>query len=107
MCIRDRDRLKFWESDEIDLDEPAKLVSISEDKTIELLWSKSFDGINDLGNFQPAFNAQDIFFASSDGTVISMDISNGSENWKTELNFLASGVASGFGLLLFLILMEM
>ena len=65
------DRLKFWESEEIDLDEPAKLVSISEEKTIELLWSKSFDGINDLGNFQPAFNSQDIFFASSDGTVIS------------------------------------
>ena len=92
------DRLKFWESDEIDLDEPAKLLSISEDKTIELLWSKSFDGINDLGNFQPAFNSQDIFFASSDGTVISMDIANGNENWKTELNFLASGVASGFGI---------
>ena len=29
------DRLKFWESEEIDLDEPAKLLSISEEKTIE------------------------------------------------------------------------
>ena len=64
------DRLKFWESEEIDLDEPMKLASISEEKTIELLWSKSFDGTNDLGNFQPAFNSQDIFFASSDAKII-------------------------------------
>ena len=43
--------LKFWDSGEVDLDEPKPLESISSSKVIKVNWSKSFSGENLLGNF--------------------------------------------------------
>ena len=54
---------------------------------------------NEIGNFEPAFSSKSIFFADSEGTLSSIDISSGNINWSTELNFLASGTAAGFGII--------
>ena len=91
--------LKFWDSGEVDLDEPKPLESISSSKVIKVNWSKSFSGENLLGNFVPAFSSDMIFFADISGSLKSIDQNTGSINWENNLNTLSSGVASGFGIL--------
>ena len=92
--------MKFWgDDDDIDPDEPFELKKISNLKDISLDWKISFTGDNSLGNFLPAFSAQSIFFADSDGNVKSIDSNSGKTKWHTKLNSLSSGVATGFGAL--------
>ena len=92
--------MKFWgDDDDIDPDEPVELKKISNLKDISLDWRISFTGDNSLGNFLPAFSAQSIFFADSDGNVKSIDSNSGKTKWHTKLNSLSSGVAAGFGAL--------
>ena len=91
--------LKFWDSGEVDLDEPKPLESISSSKVIKVNWSKSFSGENLLGNFVPAFSSDMIFFADISGSLKSINQNTGSINWENNLNTLSSGVASGFGIL--------
>ena len=93
------DGLRFWSSDEIDPDEPKKLSNFSDQKIISIEWSKSFSGKNEIGNFEPAFSSDNLFFADADGSVYSIQSGNGEQNWSTELSFLSSGVAAGFGII--------
>ena len=90
--------LKFWETDEVDLDEPKELLSYKNQKDLSITWNLSFDGENEIGNFEPGFSSQNLFFADSEGTLSSIAINNGETVWSTELNFLASGTAAGFGI---------
>ena len=90
--------LKFWETDEVDLDEPKELLSYENQKDLSITWNLSFDGENEIGNFEPGFSSQNLFFADSKGTLSSIAINNGETVWSTELNFLASGTAAGFGI---------
>ena len=92
------DGLRFWKTDDVDPDEPKELFSIENQKDISVTWDVSFSGENEIGNFEPGFSSQSIFFSDSQGTVSSIDINSGSNNWSTELNFLASGTAAGFGI---------
>ncbi len=92
------DGLRFWKTDDVDPDEPKELFSIENQKDISVTWDVSFSGKNEIGNFEPGFSSQSIFFSDSQGTVSSIDINSGSNNWSTELNFLASGTAAGFGI---------
>lgn len=94
------DGLRFWKSDEVDPDEPKELYKIENKKDVQIIWDISFKGENEIGNFEPAFSSKSIFFADSQGTLSSIDISNGTINWSTELNFLASGTAAGFGIII-------
>jgi len=92
--------MKFWgDDDDIDPDEPVELKKISNLKDISLDWKISFTGDNSLGNFLPAFSAQSIFFADSDGNVKSIESNSGKTKWQTKLNSLSSGIAAGFGAL--------
>ena len=92
--------MKFWgDDDDIDPDEPVELKKISNFKDISLNWKISFTGDNSLGNFLPAFSAQSIFFADSDGNVKSIESNSGKTKWQTKLNSLSSGIAAGFGAL--------
>ena len=93
------DGLRFWKTDEVDPDEPKELFSIEDKKDIQIMWNVSYNGENEIGNFEPAFSSKSIFFADSEGTLSSIDISSGNINWSTELNFLASGTAAGFGII--------
>ena len=91
--------LKFWETDEVDPDEPKELSSYENQKDISNIWNLSFDGENEIGNFEPGFSSQNLFFADSEGTLSSISLNSGEKEWSTELNFLASGTAAGFGIL--------
>ena len=91
--------LKFWETDEVDPDEPKELSSYENQKDISNIWNLSFDGENEIGNFEPGFSSQNLFFADSEGTLSSISLKSGEKEWSTELNFLASGTAAGFGIL--------
>ena len=55
--------LKFWETDEVDPDEPKELSSYENQKDISIIWNLSFDGENEIGNFEPGFSSQNLFFA--------------------------------------------
>jgi outer membrane protein assembly factor BamB len=91
--------LKFWETDEVDLDEPKELLSYENQKDLSIIWEVAFSGENEIGNFEPGFSSQNLFFADSEGNLSSLDINSGENNWSTELNFLASGTAAGFGII--------
>ena len=93
------DGLRFWETDDVDPDEPKQLNTFSAIKNISLIWELAFDGENEIGNFEPGFSSQSLFFSDSQGTVSSMAINSGNNNWSTNLNFLSSGTAVGFGIL--------
>ena len=93
------DGLRFWTTDDVDPDEPRALEAFSNKKTISLDWSKAFNGKNEIGNFEPGFSSNKIFFADTDGSVYSIQSENGEQNWSSELNFLSSGVAAGFGII--------
>ena len=94
------DGLRFWKSDEIDPDEPRKLISFKNQNNINISveWKKSNKGENEIGNFLPDFSSQNLFFSDASGNVSSINANNGNQNWSTELNFLASGTAAGFGI---------
>ena len=94
------DSLRFWQSDEIDPDEPKILSSFSNQKNITIAWKKSFKGENKMGNFQPDFSSQNLFFSDITGNVVSINSETGIENWSSKLNFLASGTAAGFGIVI-------
>ena len=94
------DGLRFWQSDEIDPDEPKELIAFNNQDNINISieWKKSNKGENQMGNFLPDFSAQNLFFSDPSGNVYSINANNGNQNWGTELNFLASGTAAGFGI---------
>ena len=91
--------LRFWQSDEVDPDEPKELSAFSDQKNISIDWSLSFDGDNQIGSFEPGFSSENLFFADAEGNVVSLNADNGKENWSRQLDFLAAGVASGFGII--------
>ena len=92
------DSLRFWQNDEVDPDEPKELSSFANQENIKVLWRNSYNGENEIGNFLPSFNAQNIFFSDASGNVLSMDAKTGNDNWSVKLNFLASGTSAGFGI---------
>ena len=92
------DGLRFWQNDEVDPDEPKELSSFVSKENIKVLWRNSYNGENEIGNFLPSFNAQNIFFSDASGNVLSIDAKTGNDNWSVKLNFLASGTSAGFGI---------
>ena len=91
--------MKFWGNDDIDLDEPRPLVSFTSKLNTSVDWSMKFNGENTLGNFIPAFSGDNIFASANTGNIKSIDIKSGNINWEIETNFLSSGTAAGFGIL--------
>ena len=92
------DGFRFWQNDEVDPDEPKELSSFASQENIKVLWRNSYNGENEIGNFLPSFNAQNIFFSDASGNVLSIDAKTGNDNWSVKLNFLASGTSAGFGI---------
>jgi outer membrane protein assembly factor BamB len=93
------DSLKFWQSDEVDIDEPKKLENFTDNLSINVNWKISFNGDNPLGNFIPSYSGNNIFFGDTSGNISSIDSSTGKVNWEIETVLLASGISSGFGIL--------
>ena len=91
--------LKFWQSDEVDIDEPKELENYTDQFPVYVNWKISFNGTNTLGNFIPSYSGNNIFFADTSGNISSIDSSSGKVNWEIETVLLASGISSGFGIL--------
>ena len=90
--------IAFWQSDEIDLDEPRELVDFNERFEFTENWEKKFKGENTLNNFIPAFSGGSLFFVDQEGNVSNMDLESGEVLWETELETtISAGIVAGFG----------
>ena len=90
--------IAFWQSDEIDLDEPRELIDFNERFEFTENWEKKFKGENDLNNFIPAFSGGNLFFVDQEGNVSNMDIESGEVLWEAELETtISAGIVAGFG----------
>ena len=90
--------IAFWQSDEIDPDEPRELEDFNERFEFTENWEKKFKGENNLNNFIPAFSGGSLFFVDQEGNVSNMDIESGEVLWETELETtISAGIVAGFG----------
>ena len=90
--------IAFWQSDEIDPDEPRELTDFNERFEFTENWEIKFKGENKLNNFEPAFSGRSLFFADQKGNVSNIDIQSGEIIWESELDSTISvGIVAGFG----------
>ena len=90
--------IAFWQSDEIDPDEPRELEDFNERFEFTENWEKKFKGDNNLNNFIPAFSGGSLFFVDQEGNVSNMDIESGELLWEAELETtISAGIVAGFG----------
>tara|TARA_B100000963_G_scaffold275689_1_gene243941 strand:+ start:677 stop:1816 length:1140 start_codon:yes stop_codon:yes gene_type:complete len=90
--------IAFWESDEVDPDEPRELIDFNEKFEFTENWEANFKGESILNNFVPAFSGSSLFFVDPEGNVKSMDVNSGEVLWDSELEIIVStGIVAGFG----------
>ena len=90
--------IAFWQSDEVDPDEPRELIDFNERFEFTENWDIKFNGENTLNNFIPAFSGTSLFFVDHEGNVFNMDIKSGEVLWETELEtIISAGIVAGFG----------
>ena len=90
--------IAFWQSDEVDLDEPRELIDFNERFEFTENWEKKFKGESNLNSFIPAFAGNSLFFVDPEGNVTSIDINSGEVLWDSELETIVSaGIVAGFG----------
>ena len=90
--------IAFWQSDEVDPDEPRELEDFNERFQFVENWEIKFKGENKLNNFEPAFSGSRLFFADQKGNVSNIDIQSGEIIWESELDStISAGIVAGFG----------
>jgi len=90
--------IAFWESDEVDPDEPRELIDFNEKFEFTENWKANFKGESILNNFVPAFSGSSLFFVDPEGNIKSMDVNSGEVLWDSELEIIVStGIVAGFG----------
>ena len=90
--------IAFWQSDEVDLDEPRELIDFNERFEFTENWERKFKGESNLNSFIPAFAGNSLFFVDPEGNVTSIDINSGEVLWDSELETIVSaGIVAGFG----------
>ena len=90
--------IAFWQSDEVDLDEPRELIDFNERFEFTESWETKFKGESNLNSFIPAFAGNSLFFVDPEGNVTSIDINSGEVLWDSELETIVSaGIVAGFG----------
>ena len=90
--------IAFWQSDEIDLDEPRELKEFNERFEFIEIWDIKFKGENALNNFIPAFSGNNLFFVDPEGNVSNIDIESGELLWESKLEItISAGIVAGFG----------
>ena len=90
--------IAFWQSDEVDPDEPRELEDFNERFQFVENWEIKFKGENKLNNFEPAFSGSSLFFADQKGNVSNIDIQSGEIIWESELDStISAGIDAGFG----------
>ena len=90
--------IAFWQSDEVDPDEPRELIDFNQRFEFIEKWETKFKGLNTLNNFIPAFSGSNLFFVDPEGNVSSMDTESGELLWESDLETtISSGIVAGFG----------
>ena len=90
--------IAFWQSDEVELDEPRELIDFNERFEFTENWETKFKGESNLNSFIPAFAGNSLFFVDPEGNVTSIDINSGEVLWDSELETIVSaGIVAGFG----------
>ena len=90
--------IAFWASDEVDPDEPRKLLDFNERFEFIENWQSKFKGENTLNNFVPAFAGKNLFFVDPEGNVSSIDVESGEALWEYDLETeVSSGIVARFG----------
>ena len=90
--------IAFWQSDEVDPDEPRELEDFNERFQFVENWEIRFKGENKLNNFEPAFSGSSLLFADQKGNVSNIDIQSGEIIWESELDStISAGIVAGFG----------
>ncbi len=90
--------IAFWQSDEVDLDEPRELIDFNERFEFTENWETKFKGESNLNSFIPAFAGNSLFFVDPEGNVTSIDINSGEVLWDSELEtIISAGIVAGFG----------
>ena len=98
LSINSCSSIAFWQSDEIDPDEPRELIEFNERFKFEENWETKFKGENLLNNFIPAFSGSNLFFVDPQGNLTNIDIESGEELWSSEIETTVSaGIVAGFG----------
>ena len=98
LSINSCSSIAFWQSDEIDLDEPRELIEFNERFEFVENWETKFKGENLLNNFIPAFSGSNLFFVDPQGNLTNIDIESGEELWSSEIKTTVSaGIVAGFG----------
>ena len=89
--------IAFWQSDEIDLDEPRELAEFNERFEFIEIWEAKFKGESALNNFVPDFSGNNLFFVDPEGNVSNIDIESGELLWESKLEIaISSGIVAGF-----------
>ena len=90
--------IAFWQSDEVDPDEPRELIDFNERFEFTENWDIKFKGENLLNSFIPAFSGTSLFFVDQEGNLSNIDIESGEVLWETELDtIISAGIVAGFG----------
>ena len=98
LSINSCSSIAFWQSDEIDLDEPRELIEFNERFEFVENWVTKFKGENLLNNFIPAFSGSNLFFVDPQGNLTNIDTESGEELWSSEIETIVSaGIVAGFG----------
>jgi outer membrane protein assembly factor BamB len=98
LSINSCSSIAFWQSDEIDPDEPRELIEFNERFEFVENWETKFKGENLLNNFIPAFSGSNLFFVDPQGNLTNIDIESGEELWSSEIETTVSvGIVAGFG----------
>lgn len=91
-----------WFSDD-EVNPPKELVEINRQANLRRDWSVNVgNGQGGIYNkLTPVVDGASVYAASEDGTVVAIDVSNGSVRWRTRLDLsITGGVGAGNGLVM-------
>jgi len=75
--------------DEDEATKVAQLPEITQQFKVDTLWSKNIDGVDDyFSRLKPVASYGALYSANRDGDVYAFDISNGKEQWHTDISEL-------------------
>lgn len=89
----------FGDDDDIEL-EPKELLEFEAKLKVKRVWSEKIGGSSEflLVGLRPSSDGNQIYAASQDGNVVSLDPANGTRRWKVELDTeLSAGTAAANG----------
>tara|TARA_B110000014_G_scaffold262980_2_gene258361 strand:- start:10467 stop:11642 length:1176 start_codon:yes stop_codon:yes gene_type:complete len=88
--------LKFWGDDEEEIELPAELQEFNNKTKVTILWKKKIGPEIGFGSNIPVITNDFIYFASSEGEIVSLSSTTGKEVWVKKTRDYISA-STGFG----------